>query len=166
MQHMTIERGRRTLFRLWLFSCGGLFLLLIGMSVGGALKDDVQEVWEWFLPMVMPTLMLMVSVHVYAPQVEGAVDKIVYSAAFWLSVVYLLVLFIPIITHPLNPDPMLEVILMSSLWLGPIQGLVASAIGAFFVKTRTGGGAGDTALHGGNRNDGEPVPGGSEEGSP
>ena len=106
------------------------------MSIGGAIPSEhTQSVWEWFLPMVMPTLMLMVSVYVYAPPAHGKVDKVIYGAAFWLSVAYLLALFIPMIAHPFQPVPMIELALMSSLWLGPMQGLVASAIGVFFVKS-------------------------------
>jgi hypothetical protein len=40
-----------------------------------------------------------------------------------------------ILAQPLTQLPALELMRQSNLYLGPLQGLVAAALGAFFIKS-------------------------------
>jgi hypothetical protein len=61
-------------------------------------------------------------------------DAFLYRLALWLSCAYLLLILLSILVQPFAPLPPLALMQQSNLWLGPLQGLVAGALGAFFVK--------------------------------
>ena len=57
-----------------------------------------------------------------------------FKLALCLSVTYFLVVLATIVLQPFSSVPPLELLDMSNLWLGPLQGLVTGVLGAFFVK--------------------------------
>ena len=61
-------------------------------------------------------------------------DAFLYRLALSLSCAYLLLILLSILVQPFAPFPPLELMQQSNLWLGPLQGLVAGALGAFFTK--------------------------------
>ena len=134
MNKISVNKGKRRLFSVWFISCTVLFIILAIQSLNDFYDGKEKEAWEWFLPMVMPTLMLMISVYIYSPESDKNVDSMIYYAAFWGSIVYLIAVAIPLLYHPFSAKPTLEIMRLSNLWLAPVQGLVASAIGVFFVK--------------------------------
>jgi len=136
---ISIKKCKTGLAALWFTGSLGVFLILVIQSVLGKYGERVDEAWGWFLPIVMPTLSLMVGVLVVdavAPS-EKADDKtgwFMFGLATVLSTVYLvLVALVPLI-QPFTNVPTLDLMRRSNLWLGPLQGLVAGALGAFFIK--------------------------------
>lgn len=100
-----------------------------------------HQVWSWALPSLMPTLTLIVSVlgaNALEPQDEGVnVRKGFYRMAIWLSAAYLFLILFTILIEPFTNFDSAELLNLSNLWLGPFQGLVASAVGLlFFTKKR------------------------------
>lgn len=75
---------------------------------------------------------------------DSVVRKDFFQVALWLSVVYLVMVLATILMRPFVVDPDLpkvmkaakaiELMHTSNLWLGPFQGLVASALGVLFVS--------------------------------
>ena len=130
---------RKRLSIVW-FTLGGLLMLfLILKSLSGGFGEGVNDVWAWFLPTLMPTFSLIVGVLALdlgagATKVEKHVDRLLYRLALWLSVVYLVVVALPIFIAPLVQHSNVDLMKMSHLWLGPLQGLVAGVVGAFFLK--------------------------------
>ncbi len=129
---------RRQLAVLW-FGVGlALFVVLVLQSVLDRFGDRVEDAWSWFLPSVMPTLLLIVGVLVLDVASNGYADKNIDPFFFWvtfaLSAVYLLLVAATLLLQPFTGVPILDLMKQSNLWLGPLQGLVAAALGVFFVK--------------------------------
>jgi hypothetical protein len=135
---LPMRRCKRRLATVWFALAGLIFLVLVLQSVMGHYGQQATDAWGWFLPNVMPTLSLIVGVLVL-DQLGGGVktrtaDAFLYRLAFWLSCAYLLLILLSILIQPFAPLAPLELMQQSNLWLGPLQGLVAGALGAFFVK--------------------------------
>jgi len=114
-----------------------LLLLLAALSSQSAIfGDKAADAWQWFLPNLTPTL-LLVGAAAYAKKVPDQVDLTVMKPLFLIALVvsatYLLLLTISLIGVLFTTDP-LAWLSKSNLWLGPLQGLAASALGVFFVK--------------------------------
>ena len=138
----TIKQCRQRLAIIWLVCSSILFAILIAQTIFKHYGDKGGEAWSWFLPMIMPTLTLMITVVVsdyldktISAPVEG---RFMYVLCALLSVSYLFVLGLTFFLSPLSPWTPLELMKQSSLYLGPFQGLVAGALGAFFVSKSKG----------------------------
>jgi len=135
---LPMVRCKRRLATVWFALGGVIFLLLVIQTVMGYYGQRATDAWGWFLPNVMPTLSLIVGVLVL-DQMGGGVktrtaDAFLYRLALGLSCAYLLLILLSILVQPFAPLPPLELMQQSNLWLGPLQGLVAGALGAFFIK--------------------------------
>ncbi len=124
---------------LWLIASGIAFLLLVLQTIFGKYDGQTDVAWGWLLPSVMPTLSLIVGVLVVDSKSERSAqrtaDRFMFRVAFGLSTAYLLVVLTIILAQPLTQLPALELMRESNLYLGPLQGLVAAALGAFFIKS-------------------------------
>jgi hypothetical protein len=139
-QLVPIDHVRTRLAFLWLGAAALIVLTLVIQSLRLVYGPAVQEVWGWILPTLMPTLGMIVSVLGYTaldPAMSGiVVRKSFFTLAFWLSTSYLTLVLVTILIQPFSPASPVELMRMSNLWLGPFQGLVASALGVLFVSKR------------------------------
>lgn len=142
---LPLEQARIGLARLWFGGAGLLTLILIAQSMAGKYRGEVQEVWGWALPTVLPTLSLILAVlgaTALKPEVEDCrVQRTFYSLAFWLSAAYLGLILVTLFAEPLVDLDALALYKQSNLWLGPFQGLVTSAIGVLFFTQESGKGS-------------------------
>jgi predicted permease len=140
-----LDDVRDRIAKIWLIGAGLIFIILVLQSLlhvyKDATQDLTQDVWGWFLPTLLPSLALIVTVLTYTaldPLTTGSVvRKSFLQIATWLSIIYLLMVLLTIAIQPFSSKgPAESVALMrtSNLWLGPFQGLVASALGALFVS--------------------------------
>ena len=117
-----------------------MFLLLLLYDVRGfPYGDRTVDVWSWLLPNVVPTLMLIISVLVMEARGKKrdsmVASRFLFGLALALSVVYLMTLLV-LLVFPANftdQNP-LDKLKASGVYLGPFQGLVTAALGAFFVQ--------------------------------
>lgn len=139
---MTISKSkcRTALGILWFVTGGGLSLLFILQTLFGHYEDKANEAWAWFLPTLMPTLILMIGTFaadaLTARDEDAPVKPFIFFLSFGISVFYLLAVALTILLQPLTGIPFPELMKQSNLFLGPLQGLVAAALGIFFVKAR------------------------------
>jgi hypothetical protein len=138
-----LDSVRAQLALVWLTGTGIIFLLLVVQSLMGRYEDKTQEAWGWLLPTIMPSLGLIVTVLGYSaldPMFSQAVVRRTFvRVAVALSLTYLLLILLTIMIQPaVAPDATkaLELMRTSNLWLGPFQGLVASALGVLFVTKK------------------------------
>lgn len=144
---VALEKARNSLALIWFPVSGVFMLVLIAQSLGGAYGDELQRVWGWALPNFLPTIALMVSVfasEALLPSSERAptVRRNFLKLSIALSVFYLLVLFLSVLAQPFVHadgtdlvDKRIELLETSNIWLGPLQGLVVTALGVlFFLK--------------------------------
>ena len=137
---MRIPMGKckRRLAMVWFVGAGILFLLLVLQSILGRYGDRVNEAWAWFLPTVLPTLSLIIAVLASEAINRQArsryIDSFMYRLALSLSIAYLIVVSGTFFLKYFSTWSQLELMRISNLWLGPMQGMVAAGIGIFFVR--------------------------------
>jgi len=123
---------------LWLSGAGIMFIILLGQTIFGLYGERTNEAWHWFLPAVIPTLSLIVSAWVIDARGKAVeqkpVSKFIYKGTYGLSAFYLFVVLLSISAHPFILMSPVEWLNQSDLWLGPLQGLVITATGIFFLK--------------------------------
>jgi hypothetical protein len=147
-----LESARGWLAAIW-FGGGAVFILiLIGQSLGGMFGEEMNKVWAWAIPNILPTLSLMLSVFAaYALMSQADVDQMkvrttFYRIALGVSVFYLVVLVMVVVMAPFTAASgkigklPIDIMHQSNFFLGPIQGLTAAVLAAlFFSKSNNAG---------------------------
>lgn len=133
---LTLDAARSRLARIWFSGAGFVFFVLMVQSLFGKYGGDTQQVWAWFVPCVVPTLPLMISV--LGAGALGSSERHYLRRNFFeltqgISVTYLIVLFLTVVAASINV-PAVDTLAMSNVWLGPLQGIVVAAIGYIFIS--------------------------------
>ena len=127
--------------RVWLVGAGLIFFIMVIQSLRGVYADKTQEAWGWFLPTVLPSLLLIMGAITYTALDPNATNAVVRKTfvpiAKWLSIAYIFTVLLTILMQPFvgsKPEDAIALMRTSNLWLGPFQGLVSSALGVLFVS--------------------------------
>lgn len=139
---LTMHTARNRLALIWFAGGGVCFLVLLFISFFAGKVDlskvDLVGLWDWFLPAIVPNLSLIIGVLVFTHRQrdsgEMLVDSFLYRLAFWLSLLYVLLLLLPLVFFPLTGKSLPDLLSISRLWLAAIQGLATGVLGAFFVR--------------------------------
>jgi hypothetical protein len=135
---VSMTRCKRRLSALWFSWCAFLFTLLALQTMFGRYEARAEEAWGWLMPGILPTLSVIVGVLVMDALGQSLRVRSVDSFFFWLTFslcsFYLLMVTLAILLQPFAEAEPLELLKLSSLWLGPLQGLVSAALVAFFTK--------------------------------
>ncbi len=143
---MLASTAQQTLAKVWYSGAGLLFLAVIILTAFaghemGRMKP--MDIWNWFLPTIVPTLSLIIGILVVDGVTERSssrtVSRFLFQLSFRLSVAYLVALAIVLALIFMPSVPGGLTIKQSSLWLGPFQGLVTAALGVFFVQRQKDG---------------------------
>lgn len=121
----------------WFLGSGIVFVLILIQTLAGKYGSGAEAAWGWLMPAILPTLSLIVGAtayHASRPKRDLTVSRLAYRVALGLSVFYLLLLLATLLVDPLTPTTPLQLMELSRFWLGPVQGLVGLALGAFFVS--------------------------------
>jgi len=125
----------------WFSAAAILFIILFIQSIGGAYNPYTKEAWEWLLPNLMPTLSLMAGVIALEarsnPDPGRPINVSLFIWTLGVSVFYLLVMIATVLALPRVSQDLvkrMEFLKMSSLWLGPFQGLATAFLGIFFLN--------------------------------
>ena len=134
----SLDDVRTWLAAIWLGGCALILLIVVLQSLLGKFGGQTQDAWGWLLPTIMPTLSMIIAVLGYTAmdpnRSESVVRKSFSRIATYLSTLYLVLILMTILVQPLTSVPPQELMNLSNLWLGPFQGLVASALGVLFVS--------------------------------
>ncbi|MGO6744394.1 hypothetical protein ACCS93_18235 [Rhizobium ruizarguesonis] len=139
---MDLESARTELLVIWLSGGGVLFLILTVQSIFGRYGTELQSIWSWFIPNILPTLSLMIGVigaTALSPTTQQAkrVKRSFFRLSRALSLFYLVLIALTIMLEPFTKTPVLELYTSSNYFLGPIQGLAVAALGVLFVTQDT-----------------------------
>jgi hypothetical protein len=137
-----LDNVRTKLATIWLVGVLLILSIVIVQSLFGHFGNDIQGVWEWLLPAVMPTVGMIISsigatalIHI---STESVVRRSFARTAEILSIFYLLLVLFTIVIQPkVAPNDIsgsLQLFHTSNLWLGPLQGIVASSLGVLFAS--------------------------------
>ena len=131
-------RQKLVLTLLWWIWGLSLFALLAMISYQPAiLGKDADAAWQWFLPNITPTLMLVGAVaYIGRGERSAAIEARgpLFLITLVVSIFYLVALTASILSVFYSTDP-LAAMRKSGLWLGPLQGLTASFLGIFFTDS-------------------------------
>jgi hypothetical protein len=144
---LRLSHARDRLTRIWLIGTALPTILLVGASIFGKYGDQIREVWSWFIPLVVPTIGLMIGIlggAAFGGRENRFVRRSFYEIALWLSIGYLLILTMTIVLEPFSPSPGMGLFGISTYWLAPFQGLVVAALGYLFTS--------ETPMRGGGQN--------------
>ena len=136
--------AQKRLAILWFIAAALIFIIMLHFTFSGdKLKDHVNEAWGWVFPNLLPTLSLIITIFVVDIQSKSranpSVERFYFTLVFGISIFYLAVL-LWILLQP-NPNPgIIGRMKQSSIFLGPLQGIVGAAIGMFFIKRSSEGG--------------------------
>ena len=143
-----LDAVRTRLATLWLIGAASVLIIVVLQSLLGHYDGKVEEVWAWLLPTLMPTLGMIITVLGYTALDPKALEAVVrvnfLRISIWLSALYLLLVALTVLVQPFvdaDAEKSLQLMRESNLWLGPIQGLVASALGVLFVSKKEAGAA-------------------------
>ena len=135
---VSVAYCKRRLATLWFSGAGLIFFVVLAQSLLGRYADQVNQIWGWLLPTVMPTVSLIVGVLVFdvvqVERVSRQTDRFLFRLTAGLCAGYLASVFLVIALQPLAAVPPLQLMNQSNIWLGPFQGLVPATMGAFFVN--------------------------------
>ncbi len=138
-KQITFDQSKKKLAILWFIASAVLFLILIIQTFGTKHEGVGNEVWNWLLGAILPTLSLMIGVFVADlgnEKKEKTVDLFTYLLAFYVSLFYLLVVAAIFLGQPMSGRSLLELSKSFSIPLMAFQGLVGALLGAFFVKSK------------------------------
>ena len=135
---MTVSKSKWILAVIWLAGAGLILTLMVGQSLFDVYGARTEDAWSWYLPTVMPSLSLLLGVLVADFRAGKATPESrrkpgpLLGLAIGVSVFYLLMVSLTLLVQPFLATPPLELMQRSNLWLGPLQGLAAATLGAFF----------------------------------
>jgi zinc transporter ZupT len=142
-KEIEFQLAKKKLAKLWLVFGSALFVLVFSQSLAGRFDPRIQEAWQWFLPTIMPTFMLIITVFIadgYAnpSKAQQQVDRFIFRLAYNFSLGYLLLVLFTLIRASLSASegPLFEMLRSSNLWLGPAQGVASALLGYFFVTNK------------------------------
>jgi len=145
-----LDSVRTKLAVVWFSGACLILLLVVLQTLNGRYGDHVQEAWTWLMPNLMPTLGTILAGLGYTaldPHRSHAMVRSSFSLlSLWISAFYLVLVLLTILIAPTRPEGVtgkgaVELMHTANLWLGPLQGLVATALGVLFAskqKRRTG----------------------------
>ena len=140
MNFVDIGPCKVRLAQLWLAGSAALYGIVLAQSLIGYYGEEVADAWSWLLPTTLPTISLIVGVLLAdahrKPKKTDQVNRFVFQLAMGLSAFYLTVVLLTLLVQPVIELEPSEVMKRSNLWLAPLQGLVAAALGAFYTSPR------------------------------
>jgi|ERR1017187_2903081 hypothetical protein len=132
-----MKKYQQTLAIIWLIGSAATATILFFQMQSGHFAGKEKEVWSWFLPNVMPTLLLIIGVLVASaikPTINPAnPDSFLFKVTAGVSVFYLFLVFATV-AFQFTGTPALDLMRNANFLLGPMQGLTAATLGVFFAK--------------------------------
>ena len=135
---LSMRHAQRWLAAVWASGFLVLFGLLLVTQISDleVFRNRNSEVWDWFSPLLVPTMSLIVGVLVADPESTSETsrhaDRFLFSLALVFSIAYLLAILMVVLSTVWVAS--IETMNGSSKFLGLLGGVVSAFLGGFFVK--------------------------------
>lgn len=127
---------QRRLAMLWFGSAAPLTAALVVATLTAKLLNPAP-VWQWYAPLVAPTLLLMLGALRPTATAPTAASAFYFRLCWGLSFFYWLCLYLTVgfgLWKQTSEDiPLPDTLKTATLFLAIVQGLVGYALGAFFT---------------------------------
>jgi hypothetical protein len=105
---LSLDSARNRLAVLWGVLGTPILLILVVQSLLGKFGANVQNAWGWFLPTILPTVGMIITVLGYTAFSPKFSNSVVRSGFFWaafsVSGIYLLLVSMSILIQPFVPN--------------------------------------------------------------
>jgi hypothetical protein len=137
-----VDSVRTRLSVVWFSGALVILLLVAVQTLNGRYGDHTQEVWTWLLPNLMPTLGTIlagiVATAMDPHRSRSVVRSDFYRLSLGISLFYLALVLLTILIAPtgagVTAKGAVEEMHTANLWLGPVQGVVATVLGVLFAS--------------------------------
>lgn len=137
---LPVVQCQKRLVVLWgSFFILAVLVLLVQTLPGGRYEKVSGDILDWFLPIVIPTVSLMVGTFIAQAREEesaATVSRFSYQLALASSIVFFLLILGLLLALATTDDVMAELKKYSKL-VAAIQTVVGIALGAFFVSKKS-----------------------------
>lgn len=134
---------RECQWRLLIVWLGGAFvilLIMVAQQMGDAFEDESKVAWGWFATTVLAAPGLLLGAYIAPASGQQRIERRMYLMTLAISLVYLgLVLFTFGWFAFQAKRRLVDILSESTLFLGPVQGLVTLALGRFIGVAATEG---------------------------
>lgn len=149
MKTINFFEARKRLLKLWMFFSALTFIVYLILTISGRYGSNIGEIWEWLFKLITPSLTLMLGIfinEISAKPNEQQVDIFYFQIAYWISIFFLIIVFlssilIPILNlmqnkgiHITDGKNIMEAVNSYNIFLTPLQGLTTLSLGFFFTK--------------------------------
>ena len=136
----SVTKSQRQLLLVWSgLGAVALTIVLIQTAPGGAYSRNASEVWDWFLPTVVPTISLMVGTVIAdtrAGDRRATVDAFAFRLALSVSILYLALVVTFLFMYAQSAQPTAD-LKGSSKIVNALYAIVGIALGTMFVSRKT-----------------------------
>jgi hypothetical protein len=134
---MKVARARSLLSGCWLMGIGPLLLLMVARSVTGYYTGEIIELWSWLVQLLFPVLGILTASWSVGGAHADDVDvksPSVFLFTLGCSFFYLIAIYMVVFLEPYSKENWVTVFRNSGIYLGFLQGVVATALGKFFIE--------------------------------
>lgn len=139
-KRVPVVRCQQRLLILWsALTVLAVVVLLVQSTPNGVYYRQAAELWDWLLPIVVPTLSLMVGTIIAQAMAEDSTataSQFAYRLALIASSLYLLLVIGLLLLFAEAPDVVSELKKLSKL-IAALQAIVGLSLGAFFVSKKS-----------------------------
>ena len=138
---LRLARCQQQLLVVWGIGAGFAVLVVALQIMAGYYGDRGDEAVKWLMTNLFPNLGVMVGAMAYAVHHapgEATVNPLAFRTAWAISVFYLFLVALVLLVPPFSASTPLQLMSSSSMFLAPVQGLVGTTLGVFFVSKQSG----------------------------
>ena len=137
---LSMARCKTILGAIWVVFFLALFILLVLQVNGNKYDGNASAVWNWFLPMILPTVSLIIGVFLLDVQNNSIQEAKVNATVFYLaaggSIIYLIFLSWIFFGEPYTDKNIFTAMKEFGTPISVLQGVVNSFVGVFFMNKK------------------------------
>jgi hypothetical protein len=131
---------QRRLLLVWLLGSLPPLCILLIQTLNNYYEGADAEAWGWLLPVIMPTLSLVLGTYTAITRgtrlSKRTAERFFFRVTLIISVFYLLIITTTLLSLQFFSPAPIDTLRKTNYLLGPLQGLVAGCLGAFFVSSK------------------------------
>lgn len=131
------KEARKKLSLLWVIGSLILLGIFIFQQLLGKFEDKSSEAWMWIAPNIFPMLGLIMGSYIYniRDNTQMTLARYYYRLSIAISTFYLFTILAVILSYPVSNMAVLDHYRSTNIFLVPLQTIIISFLGVFFIKS-------------------------------